>query len=47
MDEQGMEWQPAARLRDLAAVSEIERDIMAVGRAAVPCHACYSTFKRV
>lgn len=30
MEEQGKEWYPASHLRDLAAVSELKRDIMMV-----------------
>lgn len=30
MEEQGKEWQSAARLRDLATVSELRRDIVKV-----------------
>lgn len=30
MEEQGKEWQPAASLRELAALSELKRDIVKV-----------------
>ena len=32
MEEQGEEWQPAAQLRELASLKEIERDIIKVRR---------------
>lgn len=35
MEEQGKEWQPAARLRDIASVSELKRDIVKVGACSV------------
>lgn len=31
MEEKGKEWQPAANLRELAALSELKRDIVKVG----------------
>lgn len=36
MEEQGKEWQSAARLRDLAAVSELRRDIVKVMERFAP-----------
>lgn len=43
MEEQGKEWQPAASLRELAALSELKRDAVKVNVAVLlKAHMCAS-----
>lgn len=41
MEEQGKEWQPAASLRELAALSELKRDVVKV--KAIPTNVMQNT----
>lgn len=46
MEEQGKEWQPAASLRELAALSELKEDIAKVSTTSVKGAATYNRMQR-